>query len=776
MTYYAHTLTGPNDQSLTEAEWEHLFTGITDDPGHLEKVALLASNFAAAFDAANWGRLAGLWHDLGKYLQAFQNRLRGENISVEHAGAGAALAAKLLGPQVGLPLAFAIAGHHAGLANLRSRQSEDHLTPLEKRLRDAETALTACLQVAPGCLSSLPDLTLPESITSAEGQPEATVRKFALFTRLLFSALVDADSLATEAFQDARALKTRLRAQPIYDSIDTLHQRMRHHLDGLAANADDTDLNRHRTRIGDWARAAASQPPGVFTLNVPTGGGKTYAGMAFALEHIVRHQATTPLRRVVVAVPFTTIIEQNADDYANLLGAHNVIQHHSNLDEQPENDREDERLLRRRLACENWDAPVIVTTNVQLFESLFAHKKSRARKLHNLAGSVIILDEAQCIPTGFIGPILETLRFLVSCYHCTVVLCTATHPAWELRDKFRQGFGSLTPIIPPAERLWEEPAFDRVRVHWPATTAPTSYPELAQSLSAHACALAIVHRRTDARQLAQLIQTSRPGDRLFHLSTHLCPAHRRQVITAIKAALETHRRDGTPVRAVATQLVECGINFDWPVLYRAMAGLDSLAQAAGRCNREGHRWNGPGHVHIFHAETEPPDTFLARAKAVATSLLNKRGGTLDLRDPATFSDYFKSLHAEANLDEKNILGELSQLNFETAGRLMQLINSPFDHPVIIPFDDEAVGRIAEVQRLASAGVEHLDRFALRRLQPYTVQLSRHQAAQIQNALDPLYSDATAQVLNRPLYPKLYDTVFGLCLEDDPRPDPSRLIA
>src|SRR4051794_11355014 len=422
---FAHSLAGHS-----ESEWEEL-------EAHLRAVAFRAEEFAAAFEAGEWGRLAGLWHDLGKARPEFQARLRGSGESVEHAGVGAALASSR-NKVTGLPLAFAIAGHHAGLADLADSPEGGGPRPLQQRLKE-NVPLLKDLKGLPTGLTEMPLPALPK----LEGDPKASIRSLELWTRFLFSALVDADFLATEEFYSPG----RRLAVGEYDDIPSLRRRLDEHLvrflAGLPEEKRESLVNRRRAEVLAACRTAAERPRGLFSLTVPTGGGKTLAAMAFALRHAERWD----LRRAIVAIPFTSIIEQNARVYAGALGPRNVLEHHSALDPLAAEERNREAELRRRLAAENWDAPVVVTTNVQLFESLFANSPSRCRKLHRIARSVILLDEAQTLPADYLLAVLDILKELTLHYGCTVVLTTATQPALTRRESLPQGLENVHEII-----------------------------------------------------------------------------------------------------------------------------------------------------------------------------------------------------------------------------------------------------------------------------------------------------------------------------------------
>lgn len=730
-TFFAHSL-----QGQPESDWEDLET-------HLQQVASLAAGFAMPFGASEAAHLAGLWHDLGKFRPGFQARLRGSGESVEHAGAGAALAVQK-NKTDGLPLAFAIAGHHAGLADL-STSPEGGTRALKERLATNAKVLAEILPLIPPALGALTPPPLPGHLRD--------VCNLDMWTRFLFSCLVDADYLATEAFYSPGV---RAAARHGLDPIPVLRERLDAYLDQFAANLPEdrrgSEVNRRRAEILAACREAAARPPGLFSLTVPTGGGKTLSSMAFALSHAERHG----LRRVVVAIPFTSIIEQNAAVYRRALGPDNVIEHHSALDPLAAEKTDREAEIRRRLAAENWDAPVVVTTNVQLFESLFAAAPSRCRKLHNLAGSVILLDEAQTLPVEYLLPVLDALRELTEHYGCTVVLMTATQPALERRDSLPQGLEGIQEIFPAPDDLAR--SLSRVRVTWPGPDdPPLPYEELAGRLAAHERVLAIVHRRRDARLLAELL----PPENRFHLSALMCPAHRSEVLAEIYATL----RKGGPCRLVATQLIEAGVDVDFPVVYRCLGGLDSLAQAAGRCNREG-RLAEKGDVVFFRAETSPPPGLPRRGLEIVETLLSQ-GAALDLDAPAVYARYFRELYFQTDLDPKGVQPLRRSLSFASIARAFRLIDTP-NAPVIVPWG-EAGERLADLRRHGP------DRLRLRALQPFVVNLLPQDVSKLRNAgaLEEIVEGVLALTET---FHHLYDPRFGLLLtEDEPQPAPERLI-
>jgi CRISPR-associated endonuclease/helicase Cas3 len=451
----------------------------------------------------------------------------------------------------------------------------------------------------------------------------------------------------------------------------------------------------------DACRMAAGRPPGLFALTVPTGGGKTLSSLAFALDHARRHG----LERVIYAAPFTSIIEQTAHVFRDAIGADAVLEHHSAIDVREETGP-------ARLAAENWDAPVVVTTTVQLFESLFANRTSRLRKLHNIARSVLVLDEAQALPTAVLRPVTVVLDQLVKHYGVSVVLCTATQPAL---DAVFPGF-EPGEIVPQPGRLFE--ALDRVDVTLPAADERRSLDDLAAALAVVPQALAIVNSRVDCRDLhAKLPEGS------IHLSTWQCAAHRAQFLEETKRRLEA----GEPVRVVSTSLVEAGVDIDFPVVFRAMTGLDSLAQAAGRCNRNG-TLDGKGRFVVFRTEKMPIRGHQAQAVQAAEAAL--RGHATAPFRPEAFTTYFEELYwAKGDvLDAYDMAthlrlgggrhdGDRLDFRFKTAAEKFHMID---DHQetVVVPFDATARRAIKQLRRQGPS------RGLLRRLQRYTVPVPR----------------------------------------------------
>ncbi len=585
-------------------------------------------------------------------MDAETAHIEGRPSRAAHSTAGALLACERFDKE-GRVLAYLIAGHHAGLYDWNSAESN-----LEYRLDQVASReeLAESLAASP-----------PSDVLDSAGFAPDLRRVpggsfgFALWVRLLFSSLVDADFLDTEVFMDP----AKADARGDWPNIAALGEWFDAHMAAMTSAAPDTPVNRLRGRILRQCRAKAAAAPGLFSLTVPTGGGKTLSSLAFALDHAHRYGK----RRVIYVIPYTSIIEQTADVFRGFFG-NAVIEHHSNVESEP-----GKETLQSRLACENWDAPIVVTTSVQFFESLFAARTSRCRKLHNIVDSVIVLDEAQLLPPEFLQPILDVINLLARHYGVSCVLSTATQPALATRRYFDRKIRGLEnvrelmqegPEIDAPDALYRD--LERVRVRLPADwQQPTSWQELAGELAEHPSVLAIVNTRRHAAELhAQMPKGT------LHLSALLCGAHRADVIRAIKARL----KDGVPTRVVSTQLVEAGVDLDFPVVYRALAGLDSIAQAAGRCNREG-RLDALGEVVVFVPPDPAPPGLLRKGEAACRSVLTGFSG--NPLDRTLYDRYFQQLYYHCDLDEQDIGrlltvdGATLGVNFRTAAERFRLI-------------------------------------------------------------------------------------------------------
>jgi len=699
--YYAHSLAGKSP-----GDWEPL-------PTHLANVAELARSFAADFAAGEWGSALGLWHDLGKYSREFQAYLLHENNldvhsaeyagRVDHSTAGAQLATRLFGDHpTGRILAYCIAGHHAGLADAMSASGG---AGLDQRLAKAVPPLDK----VPSHLLERPALPDP-NLSVTHKCAKRFQFQLGLWTRMLFSSLVDADFLATESFMSPARHQFRTCESP---SFEAMNQVLDDHLSSLG-NGQAGKVASARADVLAACRAAADETPGLFSLTVPTGGGKTLSSLAFALRHAKRFD----MSRVIYAIPFTSIIDQTAAVFREVfrdLPGEMLIEHHSNME--PEDSRE---TTATRLACENWDAPLIVTTNVQLFESLFGSKTSRCRKLHNVCRSVIVLDEFQTIPVELLEPTLAVLRELAADYQCTIVMCTATQPAVQRSPEFAIGLDGIREIIPDPQSLYKR--LKRVTVRHIGKQTDDALLELLVRQKQFLC---IVNTRRHAAtmfgRLREAVQVEHASD-LFHLSTFMCGQHRIDTLKKIRE----HLNAGRPCRIVSTQLVEAGVDIDLPVVFRALTGVDSIAQAAGRCNREGHLPSGD--VFVF----QPTDVQLrgylrTTAEAAAELLSELDANDMDLLGQKTLRRYFE-LHFHRHSDRwdaKEVMecfpaGSLPcRFNFRSAAERYRWIDD-VSKSVFVPYRDGAL-LINELRQIPNERPDQLRR-TLRKLQRYSVGL------------------------------------------------------
>ncbi len=725
---------------------------------HLKAVAELAAEFSGAFDVANttnrWAYLAGLWHDLGKYREGFQRYVRladNPNAHIEgkvggrektHSAAGALWAIQQLPKPYGNIVAYLIAGHHAGL--------DDWDGGLNQRLQndDSKQEFKEALAANP------PDHLLAHSdlVAQIPGGPAG----FSLWVRMLFSCLVDADFLDTEAHFDAGKPARR----DGFPTLDQMRVSLDAHMVAKAQAATPSEVNTLRADILRQCRNKAALPAGFFSLTVPTGGGKTLSSLAFALNHAQAHG----MRRVIYAIPYTSIIEQTADVFREVyksLGDEVLIEHHSQADAA---DRDE--TARSRLACENWNAPLVVTTNVQLFESLFAAKTSRCRKLHNIVGSIIVLDEAQQLPPTFLQPILDALNLLVKHYGVTVVLCTATQPALNSTDYFDKsnnlrGLEGVRELMDDPDGLFKE--LDRVKVEFPPDLkATTPWADIAAQIEQEDCVLAIVSTRKAARELHRLLPKN-----TLHLSALMCGAHRKVVIDEIKARLQAKRegRDLEPLRVVSTQLVEAGVDIDFPVVFRALAGLDSIAQAAGRCNREG-RLLEKGRVVVFVPPEPAPAGHLRKAVQACTSTLH--GHHADPLARHLFATYFTQFYSAVDLDAKKIVEKLTindrktlSVQFRTAAEAFRLIDDADSATVVVRYAEYS----DEIEKLLGMlAAEGPTRWLMRKLQRYTVTIKKQKADKMLAQGDLTLPMPGLYVLANT--DNMYSSIFGLVGDAD----------
>ena len=661
---------------------------------HLLAVGSLAKDFASTFDVGELARVSGLLHDLGKYTQEFQNRLHGSPTPVDHSTWGARLAIERFGASgAGRLIAYAIAGHHAGLAN---GKGEGRRSSLEERLSQPLAALHDAWQQEVE-LPAPAQLLLPKL---KEHSRDRRMFQLSFLVRMLYSCLVDADYLDTEAFYDRVERRTPRRNAANRPDLTTLRSALDQHLSQFSS---DKPINAIRSEILQHVRAQAVQAPGLFSLTVPTGGGKTLASLAFALDHAVRHG----LQRVIFVIPFTSVVEQSAAVFRRALGQWGgsaVLEHHSAYADDTSHATEARDKI--NIAMDNWDAPIVVSTSVQFFESLFADRPAKCRKLHNIANCAIILDEAQSMPLKLLRPCVAALDELTRNYRSSVVLCTATQPAL---GAFADGLRNVRELAPDPPSLFER--LQRVNVVHAGILEDEN---LLTQLRAKPQVLCIVNNRLHARTLYQGLEDM-PGS--YHLTTLMCAAHRSKVLASVRAAL----RDGKPCRLVSTSLIEAGVDVDFPLVYRAEAGLDSIAQAAGRCNREGLRLSADSQVLVFANDAWKPPAELSQFAGVAREALrNHQGNPLC---PAAIELYFHLLYSQkgdVELDGPGLLALLTcskpdSLPFDTVAQRFKMIESA-QTPIIIPYDEaarQALDRLRFAQGAVGIG---------RDLQRYIVQI------------------------------------------------------
>lgn len=636
---------------------------------HALQTAQLAQRFAEAFGCGQLGYAGGLCHDLGKLKPGFQRRILENGPKVEHsaAGAQALLETKHL---AGLLLAYCIAGHHTGLPDSGSSMDTEECATLHgKMARERHNAMECFPFMHIEDVRQLLPSSLP--IHPIGGKSGGFSASFLI--RMLFSCLVDADFLDTEAFMRGSAP-----ARDMGILSDALFDTFQKH---IAANfsAQSRPLDKMRCQIRTSCENKATGAQGVYSLTVPTGGGKTLSSLAFALRHAKEHH----LKRVIYVIPYTSIIEQTAAIFKGILGEGAVLEHHSGVSY---DDREEE-MSAARLASENWAAPLIVTTNVQFFESLFANRTSKCRKLHHIANSVIIFDEAQMLPVPYLRPCIWAISELVKNYGCTAVLMSATQPA--LDQHFPDGMKAIE-ICENTSALYT--FFRRTRI---AFAGEWTQQELAARMCQRHQALCIVNTRKQAQTLYNLL----PEEGRFHLSTLMPPILRKQRFEQIKQRLS----QGLPCLVVSTSLIEAGVDLDFPVVFREEAGLDSQIQAAGRCNREGKRSLDDSIVYVFRAaDTDTPKIPSSLRLPIEVAKAISETYT-DVTSPEAIRAYFSMLYQSkgAALDQKDIIGRLEQCaraNFPlaTIAADFRLIESE-TAAVLIPLDEKAKSLAAQLK-------------------------------------------------------------------------------
>jgi len=711
---------------------------------HLQNVARYAKQLGSDAGVSQFASIAGFFHDLGKYSDAFQKRIRGSRIRVDHATAGAKEIINLFKnkPQqpLALIIAYCISGHHSGLLDYGDESDLPGDGTLVARLKTEVYDYSAYKSEI-----DLRNLELPKQLNIRPLNRNIGF-SMSFLTRMIYSALVDADFLDTEEFMQGNKPRGN------YDDILTLADKFNKYIKKY--ENPKTEINSVRSKILNACINNANKNTGFFKLTVPTGGGKTLASMAFAINHAKVHG----LKRIIYVIPFTTIIEQNAGIFKDIFGAENVLEHHSNFDWEPKrreplaqsDDRTYDVYTKLKLAAENWDIPIVVTTNVQFFESLFSNKSSRCRKLHNIATSVIVFDEAQMFPRDYLRPAMSAVWELVTNYGASAVFCTATQPNLE---RFLPEGTPVTELAPNPQDLFN--FYKRVDVKLLAEKLSDN--DLITRLNAHEQVLCIVNTRKHASGLFGMLE----GEGNYHLSTLLCPAHRRQKLAEIRQRLEK----GQVCRVISTTVMEAGIDVDFPVGYRALTGLDSINQAAGRINRE--MKGGVSELFVFEPQSEfikKTPRYISQAVEVARAVLREYADNVISID--AINKYFYLLYSiqdQQTFDSKHIMDCFNDndgnFKFESAARSFRVIED-ITETIIIPFNKEAEDLIVELKQT------QYPTMVLRNLQPYTISI-------YQNELDALISKGVVltiseeySVLNPSFFEEYYSLDKGLKIIED----------
>lgn len=754
---------GRNENSIVDffAHTENNYGQWHNLADHLRGVGELAALFAARMNAhcVEVARWAGMLHDLGKYRDEFQQLLKGEkqrSVETHHAVYGARLAFD----NRKTALAFAIAAHHAGLHDAER---------LREFVNDSRYDFTCLVGLKERFQAEVTKLDWQFCELAVDPQSLLDKLRFEMFTRFIFSALVDADFLDTEAHYQSESRK----------SLELDFDRM---LANLFAEKNSKpnqgELNSLRNRIFQQCLDAAKNKPGFFSLTVPTGGGKTLSSMAFALRHAQLHG----LRRVIVVIPYLSIIEQNAALYRRIFDPEDkgiVIEHHSSVNV-PDDVGEARRRSPLEYAAENWDAPIIVTTSVQFVESLFASRPGQCRKLHNIARSVVIFDEVQTLPTHLLNPLLNVLRELQRSYGVTFVFSTATQPAFRRSNSVVEGFeeNEITEITKDTNATFQQ--LRRVRYLFSSPLQTLSWAELAERMAQSRQALCVVNTRRHAFELWNELHRLLPDDEkdlLFHLSSWMCAQNRSDLlgdesaidVNTIRALLKR----GAPCRVVSTQLIEAGVDVDFPRVYRALAPLDSIVQAAGRCNREGRLADESGQpvlgevVLFMPEENRLPQGIYQSATGLTRNLLQQ----IDEHELATehqlFERYFTQLYQYADTDAKRIMDHRTSFNFRTVAREAKVIDDD-TQPVIVPYQFHESDAVGLVDRIRKKGRDNFTRSDLRRLQRYMVNLQPRDFLQLQRLgqVTELFPDWKIYVLAQGFYDQRFGVILHQRSEED----------
>jgi CRISPR-associated helicase Cas3/CRISPR-associated endonuclease Cas3-HD len=723
--YYAHTAVGENGKPPEEdsGQWQPL-------AAHLSNVAALAGQFAAPLNLTNEAKLAGLLHDLGKYADRFQTRLRNPSIhGINHWAAGTTHAAKKL---KAFAVAFATDGHHTGIPALHENDAGLSLQTTVKKFDDEAHRLELTGQ-CPESLDALLARFAHDGLKLPSFSPSKIKDKFAeaFRSRILFSCLVDADFLDTEKHfnpaQDKQRIVPELQPERALEILK----------EHLVSKSGAGPVNALRKQLLDDCLKAAQKSPGLFSLTAPTGSGKTLSSLAFALQHIIHHNAKFDqddprrFRRIIVVIPYTSIIEQTARVYREELfesafGADYVLEHHSAVaprerKEDRGHDAEEDRLRRARLAAENWASPLVVTTNVQFFESLFGNRPSDCRKLHNIGRSVVLFDEVQTLPPRLVPSLLSGVRLLTRDYGVTAVFMTATQPAFASAGEALPYDWKPEPISTNESGLAE--ALRRTKIALPQPGKSFSWADVAAKVAAEPQSLCVVNTTKDARELFRLVRGIQP-DGVFHLSARMCPAHRQEKLAEIRRRLKPENNE--PCRLVSTQLIEAGVDVDFPIAYRALGPLDSIIQTAGRCNREG-RHAEPRPVIIFRPAEggHLPKSYEQVMKITESFLARQSEAQSRIHQPSFYAEYFAELYKLVGRDSADadpVFAASKAFNFPKAADECQLVGNE-THAVLVKKWKDKNGRNRSNELVEKLAYEkHLTAAECREAQRYSVNL------------------------------------------------------
>ena len=687
---------------------------------HLKNVSELSKKFAECLNLSDYAEIIGMLHDIGKYSNRFQQRINGAEISVDHSTCGTQEAFK---KRLSIA-AFCIAGHHGGIPDIGGRADTENDSTLQGRLKKNTEDFSAWVNE------------VDSSKFKQISEPFTNDRiPYNFILRFLFSCLVDADYLDTENFMTNGAV-----SRDSGDELPFLLSLLNNHIEKWQNPSGILNILR-TNMLNECIEVGRKSSDKFFTLTVPTGGGKTISSMAFALNYAVKRRK----KRIIYVIPYTSIIEQNAEVFRKIFGIKNVLENHSNVDL---NNLDDETKIQMMLAAENWDSPIIVTTAVQFFESMFSNKPSKCRKIHNIADSVVIFDEAQMLPLDYLLPCATAIRQLAENYNSAVVLCTATQPNFQsiLNLTEKSNKLQLTEICKSAQNLTDD--FRRVNFKYEGKLEDD---EIALELKQCKQVLCIVNKKAHAQKIYSMIGES---DENFHLSTYMYPAHRQRVLEKIRKRLDENK----PCRVVSTSLIEAGVDIDFPTVYRAISGIDSILQAGGRCNRENKRNSSECIVHIFN--TDEVLSYQQTNTDAAMEVIKKYGDKIYL--PEAIKMYFDNLYYYRDIDKthkvfdkKGIINSLTNLEFESVAQKFKLIENDTKSLYICTEENKK-----EIDDLRSG---NYSKELFRNLQQYVVNLYERDFKKLDEACAVEYVDNSFYVLSDNKY---YSDKTGITFPDE----------